>query len=75
MMRNAGRMKDRRVWLECFGPAAKGFAVVAVKEQVKKRELMRMRGQSSGPVMFEFGKNDPFAGVLVQHLSVEVTRF
>ena len=73
-MRNTGRMKDRRVRLECRGPVAKGFAVVAVKEQMKKRELVRMRGQSSGPVVFELGKNDPFADVLVQNLSVEVTR-
>lgn len=72
-MRNTGRMKDRRVWLECRGPVAKSFTVMAVKEQMKKRELMRMRGQSSGPVMFQFGKNDPFADVLVQYLSVEVT--
>ena len=65
-MRDTGRMKDRRVWLERRGSTAKCLAVMAVKEQMKKRELMGMRRQSSGSVMFEFGKNDPFADVLVR---------
>ena len=57
-MRNAGRMKDRREWLECRSSTSKGFAVMAVEEQLENRQLMRMRGQLFGVVMFQFGKND-----------------
>ena len=64
-MRHAGRMKDRRVWLERRGSAAECLAVVAVEQQMKKRELMRMRGQSSRPLMLQFRKDDPIADVFV----------
>ena len=66
-------MKDRRVGLERRSSTAKGLTVMAMKEQMEKRKLMRMRGQSSGPIMLKLRKNNPMPDVFMQHLSVEVT--
>lgn len=64
-MRNAGRMKDRRVWLERCGSTAKGLAVIAVEEQMEERKLVRMHGQASGPIMLQFRKDDSIANMFV----------
>jgi hypothetical protein len=64
-MRNAGRMKDRRVWLEGCGSTAKGLTVIAVEEQMEKRKLMRMHGQSSRAIMLQLGKDNSIANVFV----------
>jgi hypothetical protein len=72
VMRNTGRTKDRREWLECGSSLFAGPAVMAIEDQIKDRKLMRICRQSSGSIMSPFCKRDPIADVLLRRLSVAV---
>jgi hypothetical protein len=54
MMRDTGRMKDGSARFQDCSFSDKGLSVLAIEEQIEKRQLVRMPGQFSGALMFEF---------------------